>query len=233
MKRTLLFSTALLFSLSILGQDLARIVDSYEKAIGADKLVKFTSVKVTGSTMQMGVDMPITMLQKGEDKIKFVMTYSGMEVVQLVNGESGWMINPMMGSSEPVELPVEQVNQLKNGGMLKSVLRESMNDGTLKALGEETFAGKPCYKLVTSIDGIDTFFFIDKATGLIAGQKLTINQMGTDMDVEMRMSDYKDFQGVKMPVKVETFMSGQSMGVLTYTTIEFNARIDDSEFIIK
>ena len=81
---------------------------------------------------QMGMSMDMTIIEKVPDKIKTVITFSEMEIVTVVNGDKGYMINPMMGSSEPVPLKAEQISQSAGSKMLGSSIRKQLDDGKLE-----------------------------------------------------------------------------------------------------
>ncbi len=232
-KKVFFITTMMVFTLSLLAQDLGKIVDNYEKAAGVDKLSQLTSVSITGTISQMGAQMPLRMLEKGSDKFKIVTSYNGMDIVQVVNGDRGYMVNPMVGSSEPINLNAEQIDQIKSNGILRSPLRDLMDKGNLALDGEETFNGKSCFRLKSTVEGNTAYFIIDKSSNLIVGQRLLVNQMGTEVQIEMVMSDFRETEGVMIPRIIETTMGGQSIGTITYDSVEFNVPIEDSEFAVK
>jgi len=233
MKKTLFVVVLLSSAVFLFAQDLSSIVEKYEKSVGADKLIKFKTIKVTGTMTQMEMTMPILMLEKNPDKVKVVSTYNNSDIVQVINGDRGYMVNPMMGSSEPMELPAEQIDQIKGNRMLRTSLRGQMEKGKLELVGDETVNGRSAFKIKSSTDAGDVFILVDKETYYIMATMMTVNQMGMEMSVEMRMSDFKELKGVVMPMKIETFVGGQFSGVIEYKSIEFDVPIDDSEFEIK
>ncbi|HUS86553.1 MAG TPA: hypothetical protein VMW76_04860 [Bacteroidales bacterium] len=214
-------------------QDISMIVDNYEKSVGVEKLSSFKTIKITGTMTQMNMTMPILMLEKNPDKIKIVSTINNSELVQVVNGNRGYMINPMMGSTDPIELQAEQIDQIKGNRMLRSSLRDQLGNGRLELVGDETINGRASFKIKSITDAGDVFMLIDKETYYVLATQMTVNQMGMEMSVEMRMSDFTDLQGVIMPMKIETYMGGQFSGSIEYKSIEFDIPIDDSEFAIK
>ena len=233
MKRTILaiivFSSVCLLN----AQNISAIVEKYEKSVGIEKLNSFSTIKVTGTMSQMGMTMPIMMLEKNPDKIKVVSTINNSELVQVVNGSKGYLINPMTGSSVPVELPADQVDQIKGNRMLKSSLKTQLDNGKLELIGNETTNGRASFRIKSVTAAGDVFMLIDKETYYVLATQMTVNQMGMEMSVEMRMSDFKNIQGVIMPMKIETYMGGQFSGSIIYKSIEFDIPIDDSEFILK
>ena len=76
-----------------------------------------TTIKITGKMSAMGMEMPMEMLMKNPDKIKVIYSFNGQEMVSVFDGEKGYMINPMMGSSDPVELTGDQLKQVQNNNV--------------------------------------------------------------------------------------------------------------------
>lgn len=233
MKKMIIAAMAALFTISAIAQDVAGLVEKYEKAVGAEKLKSIKTLKITGTMNQMGMTFPLTMLEKSPDKVKVVSTVNGVDLVQVVNGNQGYMINPMMGSNDPVELPVEQVNQIKDNRMLRSSLKGQLDAGKLSLEGEETINEAACFKIKSVTDAGDVFIYIDKESYNIVATGMSVNQMGMDMNVMMHMSDFKDIDGVIMPMKIETMVNGQPSGLMEFKSVEFDVAIDDSEFDIK
>ena len=67
------------------------------------------TVYMEGKVSQMGTEMPMIISVKKPDKVKVVITYSGMDIITTFDGEKGYMVNPLAGMTEPVEIPAEQL----------------------------------------------------------------------------------------------------------------------------
>ena len=66
----------------------------------------------------MGMEIPMVMYMKNPKKIKTVISFNGQDMVTTFDGEKGYMINPMTGSSVPVELTGSQLKQAQNNNAL-------------------------------------------------------------------------------------------------------------------
>ena len=234
MKKLTVFIISI-FAISVVSaQSLEQIVNNYSKAIKADQLAKVSTIKITGKMSAMGMEMPMTMIMKNPNKIKVTYSFNGQEIVSAFDGEKGYMVNPMMGSSEPVELTGEQLKQVQNSNAFKNELLNHFNSGMLTLEGEENVNGKPAYKIKATPEGTNPItMFIDKDSYLLVKTITKVDQMGNVMDVESVMTDYVDNNGVVMPKKTTASANGMEAAVITFDKIEVNVPVDDSVFEIK
>lgn len=233
MKKSILIIAVALISLSINAQDLASIVKKYESASGADKLNTYKTIVMEGNMDVMGMQMSMVIKEKKPDKIRTEMNMSGMEMLTVINGERGYQINPMMGSSEPTPLPAEQIAQAKNSRNLGSNISDMFKEGKLELIGEENYRGTAAFKVKMVSDLGDLYTFIDKDTYLVKGMQIEVSQNGMAQSVESVMSNYKKIDGVMMPMKIDAYIAGTYGYGMIFTKIEFNSPVDDSEFEIK
>jgi hypothetical protein len=214
-------------------QTIEEIVVKYTVANKLDKISSFKTIKITGKVSIMGMDLPVEMWMKNPNKIKTVTSMDGQENIQVFDGKKGYIVNSMMGSSEPVELSPDQVAQLQNSNVFQNTLDKYLKNGQLSLLGEENVNGKPAYKVKASLEGgLSATLFIDKSSFYLIKQIADINQGGVNMSVESYPSDYKNISGIVLPMKTSTSMSGMDV-ITSYTSVEVDIPIDDSVFSIK
>ncbi|GEM_PF-774901 len=233
MKKSILMIAMAIISLSIYSQDLASIVKKYEKASGADKLDSFKTIVMEGNMDVMGMQMQMVIKEKKPDKIKTTMNMSGMEMVTVINGDKGYQINPMMGSNEPTPLPADQIIQAKNNRNLGSNITKLFKEGKLELVGEESFRGTDAFKIKMISEVGDIYTYIDKSTYMIKGMQVEVSQGGMTQKVESLMSNYQNINGVMMAMKVDAYLAGTYTYGMTFTKVEFDSPVDDSEFEIK
>ena len=203
-------------------------------AIKSDQLATVTSIKITGKVSTMGMELPMTMFMKNPNKVKVITSVSGQDIVQVFDGEKGYMINPMMGSSDPVELTGDQLNQVQNDNAFSNEILNYFKNGKLTLEGEENVNDKPAFKLKAETEERGpVYMFVDKDSFLLVKTTTTVDQMGTSMNVESDMTDYVDINGVVMPKKTTTSANGMEAAVVTFDTIEVNIPMEDSIFKIK
>lgn len=234
MRKLILLLTAIFALTAIHSQSLEDIVKNYSSAIKADQLAKISTIKITGKMTTMGMEMPMTMFMKNPDKIKVVYNFNGQEIVSAFDGEKGFMINPMTGSTDPVELTGDQLKQVKNNNPFTNELLNYLNKGNLALEGEESVNGKPAFKVKASPEGSNPIYmFVDKDSHLLVKTTMTVEQMGTTMNIESLMTDYEDNNGVVMPKKTTTMANGMEAAVIVFDKVEVNTPIEDSVFKLK
>ncbi|MZP54176.1 MAG: hypothetical protein GT600_01900 [Bacteroidales bacterium] len=233
MKKLVLTLSAFLIIISLNAQSLEDIIGKYTVANKLDKITSFKSLKITGKVSVMGMDMPVEVWMKSPNKIKTVTTMNGQATVQAFDGEKGYIINAMMGSTEPVEMTPDQVSQIQNNNVFRNALAEYLKKGQLTLNGEEDVNGKPAYKIKAALEGgLNATLFIDKNSFLVVKQIADVNQGGMKISVETYPSDYKDNNGIILPMKNTVSMSGMEM-VTSYSKVEVDILIDDSVFKLK
>ena len=188
----------------------------------SDKLSSVKTIKITGKMSAMGMEMPMVMFMKNPDKIKVAYTFNGQDMISVFDGQKGYMMNPMTGSSAPVELTGDQLKQVQNNNVFRNELLNYFKNGQITLEGSEDVNGKPAHKLKINVaGGKPVFMFLDKGTSLLVKTKTTVDQMGTQMDVESFMTEYTDIQGVVMPKKTTAMANGIGM-VLTTSCCKFS-----------
>lgn len=233
MKKLLLILTCLVLSLMTNAQSLEEIVKNYTKANKLDQVLNKKSIKITAKMSMMGMEMPMEIWMKNPNKIKTVMNMEGQTIIQSYDGEKGYSVNPMTGSTQPVEMTPEEVKQLLRNNNFENMLDKYLKNGQLEAAGEDVVNGKPVIKIKATIEpGLTSYLYIDKSDWLLVKQTMDMNQGGMPVTVETYPSDYKEINGVIMPMKTTTSMSGMEM-VINFTNVEVDIPMDDSVFRLK
>jgi outer membrane lipoprotein-sorting protein len=234
MKKLLCLLTGVILFASVGAQSLEEIVKKHAAAVKADQLSKIKTVRITGKMTMMGMEMPLEMYMKNPNKIKVIYTVAGKQMISVFDGEKGYVSNPLTGSTEPVELTGEQLNQLTRNNVFTNEVINNYNKKKLTYEREEMVKGKPAYRLRVDLDGgAPAYLFIDKESGLLTKISATVEQMGTTMNVDTFFSDYTNKNGLVIPTKTTATTNGIEAAVITFDNIEVNIPIDDSMFKIK
>jgi len=214
-------------------QSLDEIINKYYAANGTEIMEKASTLYIEGSVSQMGTDMPIIISVKKPNKVKVVISFSGMDIVTAFDGEKGFMINPLSGGTDPVEIPAEQLAGVQDYNMFRDNVLDNFKAGRVKLEGVEDVNGKPAYKLsVTDESGKVAVAFIDKDSFLTVKTTSKVSQMGQEMEVESFINEYYDIKGVKFPKIVKQMVNGMEMGGMTFTKVEIDKPMEDSVFKI-
>ena len=119
MKKSMTLLAAFLVASVCSAQSLDEIANKYYAANGIENLEKAQTMTMKGVVSQMGMELPITIMVKKPNKVKVIQEFNGMEIVIAFDGEKGFMLNPLTGATEAVELPAEQLGQVQEYNVFK------------------------------------------------------------------------------------------------------------------
>ena len=232
--KKLTFIMAGLIIMSVLNaQTLDDIVKKYTEVNKLDHVASLKTIKNTAKLSMMGMEMPTVMWMKNPDKIKTVTTVNGQDMIQAFDGEKGYTVSPMTGSTEPVEMTPDQVKQTVRSNIFQNSMVKYLKNGQLTLAGEDKVNDKPAYKIKATIEGgtvID--MFIDKSSYFLVKTSTTVSQGGMTVVVDSYPSNYTETDGVLIPMTTTT--SAQGMDILiNFTKVEVNVPMEDSIFKIK
>jgi outer membrane lipoprotein-sorting protein len=201
---------------------------------GEEKIRQVDTVKATGKMgMGPGMEAPFTWTWKRPDKLRMSFEMQGMTGTQAFDGESGWMVMPFMGQSEPEKMTEEQLDQFKNQTDWEGPLMDYEEKGhKVELIGKEETEGTEAYKIrVTYENGNETYLFLDAEYFLEIKQVAKREIQGNEIEVEMSIGDYKEVDGLMVAHSITIKPMGAPAGqTLTFETLEFNGEVDDSVF---
>ncbi len=229
MKKLIFVMAGLIMMSVISAQSLVEIVKKYTLANKLDNVANLKTIKITANMSMMGMEMPMVLWMKNPNKIKSVTTFSGQEMIQVFDGEKGYVISPMTGSTEPVEMTPDQVKQTLRTSMFQNFMANYFKNGQLALAGEENVKDKPAYKLKATIDGgtvID--MFIDKSSYFL----VKTTTVASGVSLESYPTDYTETNGVMIPMKTSTLAQGMEI-LINFTKVEVDLPMEDSIFKIK
>lgn len=233
MKKLLFVVTGLLMVAVINAQSLEEIVKKYSEANKKDKIAEATTIKITAKMSMMGMELPMEMWMKNPNKIKTIVSFNGQDIISTFDGEKGYSVNPMTGSTDAVEMTPEQIKQTQNSNVFQNQLANFQKDGKLKLLGEENVNEKPAFKIQADLgDGNTSDMFIDKASYMLVKTSSTITTEGTTVTSDTYPSDYKETNGILFPMTTTISAQGMDM-ILVFEKVEVNIPMEDSVFKIK
>lgn len=233
MKKLILSVSLLLAVIIVNAQSLEDIIGKYTVANKLDKISNFKTIKISAKTSVMGMDMPMEMWMKNPNKFKSVTSFNGQDIVQVFDGEKGYMVNPMAGSSDPVEMTSDQLKEIARNNMFNNYMAQYLKDGKLSLAGEDAVNGKPAFKVKADLgNGNSAVMYIDKSSYLLTKTVADVNQGGMAITVESYPSEYTDTNGIMLPMKTTTSASGMDI-VTTFTKVEVDVPIEDTVFKIK
>lgn len=193
--------------------------EKYSKAAGftsktkAILTIQGNDNELTGRTTSVG-------LSRFRSEAEGEFNGQAFKVMTVIDGDKGWRkfgdnIMPLEGDQLANEKRVLYLQAAPSLVPLKG------KEFKVEKAGEEKVGDKPATVLkVTGPDGKDFKLFLDKETGLPAKLTATVpGFMGDEVEQETLFKNYKDFDGIKKPTKVEIKRDGQTF--LTQDLVEF------------
>ena len=222
-----------LITLNLNAQSVEEIVNKHLDAIGGkQKLSSINSVKMENAMEVMGNSATTTITILNGKGYKTESEIMGSKMVQVINDKGGWMINPMGGSSDPVDLPADAAKQAASQLFIVPLLDYSNRGMKLNLEGKETIGGADAYKLkVTNKEGADITMYIDASTFYLTRLVQSADVMGQTVTNTITYSDFKKTEhGWVVPYTTDIDMGGMFQLKNKLSKIEVNPTIDVSIF---
>jgi outer membrane lipoprotein-sorting protein len=233
MKKLLIILLGFLSTGLLMAQDmkLEELLDKYFTAIGHEKIAKVQTMKMTGKVFQMGMEMNMTLIRKRPNFSRTEIDVQGTKIVFAIDGENGWIIMPFSGSSDPQDMPADQLNNSKKEDMDGPFYNWKEKGSKLDLIGKEDMEGTPVYNLrVTSKDSTVANYYIDATKFVILKMKAKVMAQGQMADVETKFSDFRVTNGIQNAFKIETISNGQAGAQITFDSYEFDVPVDNAIF---
>lgn len=199
-----------------------KVLENYIKAIGGkEKLEKVTSLRQTSNMEIMGMQMEMSISQKGTDKMLMVqvLPMGQGEVRMVINGDKGMMKSPMGEQA----LEGDALKASKRKGMFAEL--EYLKGGTkMELLPSEVVNGKTTYPVkITGDAGAVTTNWYDAKTGLVVKSNTPQG--------EATIENYQEVNGIKFPEKMT--IKSQQGEVKSTTKTEVNPTLSDDLFKVE
>ena len=213
-------------------QDLDEILNNHFETVGQKNLLKVKTIQASGKASMMGMETPFKMINKRPDMIKIIIEIQGSEIVQAYDGKTVWIINPMSGSAEPVDLTGPEADGLIESGDVDGQLwnykekgHQLEFDGTEDVDGTETFVLK-----LTKKNGNIDYYYLEQESYLIIKIKSKTIMNGSEVEAEALLSNYQDVEGYIMPFTTEQRVGGQTAMTIMMEEVKVNVAMDDAMF---
>jgi outer membrane lipoprotein-sorting protein len=227
---TLLVILFTAFAGHVFAQSLDEVLNKHFKAVGQEKLMEQQSYTVKAKVQQMGMELPMEMKIKRPNKFRMEMEMQGQKMIQAYDGEKGWMIAPWI-SAEPQDLSGPELEQAMDQADIDGELYNYKEKGTTAILlGKVNVDGSPMFNIkLTGKDGGVKNYFIDAESFLIRKVKAKVNAQGQEVEIEQNLSEYKNYDGILVPMKIESKMPMGTANVIFESYI-FGEKFDESIF---
>lgn len=198
---------------------------------GIDKLKAVKSFKMTGKFVAQGMEFPFVMYFKRPNLMRNEAEFQGQKIISIFDGEKAWMVNPFMGSGEPIEVTGVQAESAKEEADFDGPFVDYKEKGIkIELLGKEDVEGTPTYKIkVTLKDGKERIYYLETDSCLEIKMETMTEIQGNPVTISRIFSDYKEVDGLKFPFSIQT-SGGPGSAQIIFEAIELNPELDDSLF---
>lgn len=223
---------AMFFQLRTQAQTVEDVIDKHVAAMGGSKYTSLKSVKMEASAQIMGMELPSsTTIVQGRG-LRSETVVQGSAIVQAIDGNTGWTINPMSGQSTPTPLPDDAVKMSVGQLDLTGLYNYKAKGHTAELVGEDKLEGAPVYIVkVTMANGTKATHYISKDTYYILKTNVAATVQGQDFEIKTNFSNFKQVDGVTFPFTTE-LESPAMPGIMTMVVknVEVNPKVDESIF---
>jgi hypothetical protein len=215
-------------------QSVDEIINKHVKAMGGtEKLSQLKSIKIAANMEVMNMEVPVTTTIVQNKAFRTETSLQGMTIIQAIDGDTGWMINPMTGDNTPTPLAEETIAILSAQTDITGLFnyKEKGYKATLE--GEEDLGGAKVYKVVITLpSGIQQTNYISKETFYILKIKSIVQVEGNEITSENKQSNFKQVSGITVPFLSEITSSAMPEAKMTntITSVEINPKIQEGYF---
>jgi hypothetical protein len=202
------------------------------QARGGDKLRAVQTVRMTGKLLVgPGIEAPVTIEIKRPGRMRFELVIQGMTIVQAVDGDVGWTIQPMTGKKDADRMSSDDLKEAQDQADFEGPLVDYKKKGhKVELIGKEKIEGTDAYKLkVTKKNGDIETLYLDADAFLEIKSEGKRVVRGNPVEFESTTGDYKDVSGVMFPFSIE-FGAKNEKAKLSVTKVDVNPKIDDARF---
>jgi len=226
------FLMIMIFISTSFAQTVDEILAEHFAVIGQEKLLTTNAFTTKGKIIQGQFEIPFTSFQKRPMKFRSEAEFQGMKILSAFNGETGWSINPMTGSTEPMPMTEEQIDRMKIQADYDGMFYNYADKGyTVEYMGTEPVDDLETYVLkLTRPNGDIITSYIDAENYVILKTKSKMKIQGVDTEAETIFSNYKYVDEILAPYSIETKMNGETVMQMVFEEFTYNTKYDDSLF---
>ncbi|HRN57370.1 MAG TPA: hypothetical protein PLL71_13005 [Agriterribacter sp.] len=201
-------------SVSTQAQTVDELQAGYMKALGGKvTLSALKNIFIESSIEVMGMQMPARQWIVYGVASRQEVAFQGQKMITFISKDRGWMINPLMGSTEARPIPDDAVKAAEGTLIAGSELTDYKARGfTAVYEGRDTIDNTAAYKIILNKENYESTFYLDPDTYYVIR-----NIVKTEVDQQpvTQTTDFSDYR--KTP---EGF-------VFAYNTVTSNAMVGE------
>lgn len=203
---------------------------------GLDKLKAVNTMKQTATITFQGMSAETTIWSKRPNYLRQEVIVNGQKIINGFDGKTPWIVNPMAGSSRPIEIQGPQADSIRDQSYFDGPLVDYKSQGTVITLegsesapgegpGQATNARLLIILKLTKGQQV-TRLYLDAKTYLEAKLSTVTDRLKLDQE----FSDYRDVKGIQMPHLIRAISNGVLQNEMKVKTVEFDVSMDDAMF---
>jgi outer membrane lipoprotein-sorting protein len=194
-------------------------------------LARMRAVQTSKQTSRMnmqGMESPLVVYAKRPNMVRQEISTGGRTMIMAFDGVTPWVVNPLVGSTTPIQLTGPQADSLRQDADFDGPFVDYRDKGlTIELVGTETLGTAKVHHLkLTSRKGVIQHYYLDATTALEV-KLVTETDTAT---VEQEFSDFREVEGIKFPFVIRTSINGMKQGEIRVEKVEFNVKLDDALF---
>jgi len=186
------------------------------------------------SARRPGEKLPFMLEQKRPLKTRFELVDAGQRSIRMYDGRSGWKLRPNPANGRPELTPFsdDELAFARGAQVIDGPLMDYVAKGAVVTLsGHGEAEGRYAYIVDVKLpSGGNHRIWIDAETFLEVRQdrelRAGVGKMGS---VRVVFRDYRDFEGIKLPTRIETG-DGLTPDKLVIERVALNPELEDAAF---
>ena len=221
--------------LPVNAQTVDQIISKYIKARGGyEKLFSVHSQRLTGTiSFSPSESGPFSVTIERPFKMREEMVINGKKIIRVLNGSSGWILNPFSGKDEAQPLSKDIIENMRGAADIDGPLVDYKTKGNVVILeGKDTVNGRLAYKLkVIQKNDVVGYIYIDFASGLEVKWEGKIGDKGKEKLMQSLFSNYKKVNGIIYACKIVSSTEGTAaQQVIIIKKVEVNPKLNNELF---
>ncbi len=207
-----------------------QILDKHLDAIGGRAALERVTTMVARGTLSVpdaGLTGNIEIYGKAPDKVASFVDFGGMQQSDAFDGQVAWSDDPQNGLRVKAGL---ELAEAKNGAVFNKELSMKSLYPTMAVSGPERVGERNTWVVTaTPTTGSPVKHFYDAENGLLVRQIVTRQTPVGPLEVDVRLENYRDVDGVKRPHTIRQLTS-MFNAVVELSEIKQNVEVDDTVF---
>jgi hypothetical protein len=201
---------------------------------GIARIKAISSLRRTGKLETQGIIILLGSDQKPQSLFRQSASIQGMTQIQAYDGSEGWQINPFQGRRDAERMGEDDTRDLvEDADFYGPLVDYQMKGSRVEYIGHATVDGDDALLLKVTLKNGDIInYFLDPETFLEIRTERQMFVRGSVRETFNNLGSYKKVNGVYFPFSVESGSPRNPAGAgkITFTRIEANVEMPDSEF---